>query len=77
MTEHRKVTCDSCEKDLTTTNNCMDYYLNLHVHSKTRVGAVATLMNLSPPIDSPKDFCGLGCLKRWIMENVRLPEEVK
>lgn len=77
MTSITTITCDSCNADLTYTSNCMDYRLVLANESKAREGNFATLMNLSPPIDRTMHYCGLGCLKRWVMKNVRLPEEVK
>jgi hypothetical protein len=77
MTENIKITCDSCENDITYTANCRGYILCLNVEAQTPSSGIVTLMHVSPPIESRKHFCGLGCLKRWVMKNVTLPEDIK
>lgn len=65
MTEHKKITCDACERDLTYTGNCVEYRLALNVESIPANSGFVTLMHLSPDIDGSKHFCGLRCLKKW------------
>ncbi len=65
MTEHSKFSCDGCEKDLTSTGNCTAYRLTLKVESIPANAGFVTLMHFSPPLDSNKHFCDLGCLGRW------------
>lgn len=71
MTQIKKITCGKCERDLTTTTNCEEYYLKLHNQAKTRVGTFTAPMGLKPTLDKTdyftKHFCGLACLKLWVM----------
>ena len=60
------ITCDSCEKDLTTTNHQIDYYFSLNEESKINVSGFATALHIAPPMGRNHHFCGLGCLKTWI-----------
>lgn len=66
--ETHKVTCDHCDKDLTSTGNCEDWRLvlaNERVHSWSPSGIV-TAMHVPPSLDRSHHFCGLGCLHAWI-----------
>jgi hypothetical protein len=67
VSELRKITCDHCGQDLTTTGNCVDYRIVLKSESIPSRGGVVTLMHLEPDIAEPKHFCGLECLKNWII----------
>ena len=77
MSENREILCDSCKKDLTYTNNCVDYRLVLSSQSKSpwftkdggTVGAV-TAMHIEPPIKGDKHFCSLVCLREWLWEEL-------
>lgn len=62
-----KITCDNCEKDLSTTNNCTDYRLVLRDESIPPKSGFVTLVARYPSLrDGQKDFCGIGCLRVWI-----------
>lgn len=73
MGEQVKITCDSCERDLTYTGNCEDYRLILSYESKLpwyyehgeTCGAV-TDMGILPPINRKHVFCDMGCLEKWM-----------
>ena len=74
MTEHKKITCDFCDRDLTTTGNCMDFRLALNVESIRPNAGFVTLMNLPPPMDRNKHFCGLNCLNGWSVRDVKIED---
>ena len=63
------IRCDHCGDDLTTTTNCVDYRLRLSVERIPSAGGVVTLMNIAPPMDDDKDFCGFACLRQWLENN--------
>lgn len=61
-----KVTCDGCDKDLTTRSNSVDYRLVLAAESKPGHGeGFYTAMMIYPPVDREYYFCGLQCLDHW------------
>lgn len=59
--------CDYCKKDLTETGNCIDYRLKLTSEKMNPKGDFLTLMNILPPINQDMYFCGVECLKSWIV----------
>jgi len=60
------ITCDSCEKDLTTTGNSIDYRLALkNERIPCRSGPVTCMMKY-PALENDVYFCGLNCLYEWI-----------
>lgn len=75
--EHRKVTCDQCEADLTYTSNCVAYKLHLAPKSIPVKGSVlgravfVTSMMDYPPIDNELDFCGVPCMLRYFKGDKR------
>lgn len=54
-----KIFCDSCELDITHSNDLVDYRLVLSNESKTPTTAV-------PWLNSIKHFCTPMCLKKWV-----------
>lgn len=61
-----KVTCDACERDLTTRTNIEDYRLVLASESKPGYGGGAyTAMGIYPAVNRTHHFCGLQCLDLW------------
>lgn len=71
--EDRKVICDNCGADLTFTSNTMDYSIRvINRQIPTHSGAV-TDMYIYPPLKHNLDFCGLGCMKKWMLNNEATP----
>lgn len=63
-----KRTCDNCGRDLTYSNNSVDYCLELKAINIPSRGGIVTDMNITPEmlgIDGIKNFCHLRCLKDW------------
>jgi hypothetical protein len=67
MTMNVQVSCDGCGKDLTTTSNAVDYRLALSSESIPFSGQVATTMMVYVPVHRTRHFCGVGCLKKWML----------
>lgn len=67
MVVQSKVTCDTCNADLTYTTNCMDWRLAL---VNQRVPCLPECMLTStvihPKIEEDAHFCGVTCLKTWL-----------
>ena len=66
--ETRKVECDHCKCDLTETKGVDDYSLRLVLRTIPNTGAIHIDVLVRPPIVRNMDFCGLGCLKKWLEE---------
>jgi len=62
-----KITCDNCEKDLSSTAGMPDFRLKLSSESLPNTSDITFAVYVSPDIDEDLYFCGLGCLKEWIM----------
>lgn len=65
MTETRRISCDGCEVDLSTTSGSGDFRLTLAAESVPIRGGIVNAIMVHPPIDGTKHFCGLSCLRRW------------
>lgn len=63
-----KFECDDCGKDLSTTHNCEDWRLSLHVESIPNPHPTATLMHIARPISRTYHFCGMTCLQKAVNE---------
>lgn len=64
-----KVTCDGCERDLTTTGNSEAYRLCLKSESIPSRGGVVTDMVAFPTgITRMKHFCDVQCLVKWLQK---------
>ena len=61
-----KVICDACWRNLTTTNNCVDYRLALIVQGLPHESGLVTNMAISPPLDEDYYFCDMPCLGQWM-----------
>ena len=72
-----EIKCDQCGRDLSATENCVDYRLALlNQEIPSRGGAVTSMMRY-PPLDQDAYFCGTRCLKAWVsaeLEKVEMPE---
>ena len=68
-----KVTCDGCGKDLTTTDNSVDYLLALMNQSLPTRGPVVTDLGIRPKIKRDCHFCGIRCLRKWLDEEHPVP----
>lgn len=74
MSHSTEVLCDGCGADLTTTGNSEDWRLALVSQAKMpwyiaegmRSGAVTDLA-IAQPIQGDKHFCGLRCLRSWLV----------
>ena len=65
-----EIRCDFCDKDLTTTDNCIAYRLaliNERIPSYSDSGVV-TSMALYPHLKHDCYFCRWGCLTKWIIK---------
>ena len=74
------ITCDGCNRDLTTTSNSVAYRLILKVENIPSRGGWVTAMMAYPPITEPMHFCNLSCLDKWHeewAEKRRLAQEQK
>lgn len=58
--------CDYCNADISESKGIPNYRLHLSCSAAPDYGGISLDVMMYPPIDSPKDFCGLGCLKKWI-----------
>lgn len=62
-----KITCDSCNRDLTFTSNSVDYCLHLaDKRIESYDGAVTDMMIFPSLKREGYHFCGVGCLKKWV-----------
>ena len=66
----KKLECDYCKGDLSTTGNCVDYRLQLSAQRIPSCGAYITDVMIYAPIHEDHHFCGFKCLKKW-MDNVK------
>lgn len=68
----RSIICDNCGKELVVDSSYPATFslelkaINTGINTSGYKYAVAVI----PPIKSTKHFCGLKCLKEWIMNNV-------
>lgn len=66
MSEIRKVICDWCKADLTTSSNSVDWSIRLINRRITCNEGFVTDMILYPWFKSDMDFCHSGCLAKWL-----------
>lgn len=64
MMEHRKIICDHCNCDLTTTSNSIGYSIRLINRRIPCEGGMVTDMMMYPSLKHDYDFCGLACLQK-------------
>lgn len=62
-----RIRCESCGRDLTTTNNCEDYRIALVSERIPSEEGPVTDMAISPLIETTKRFCSFYCLTNWIV----------
>ncbi len=60
-----EVTCDVCQRDLTTTTNCEGWRMLLTCEAIPPRGNTVTLMHVAPQLDRSYHFCGFKCFKEW------------
>lgn len=64
----QEITCDNCQRDLSKTSNCVDYRLRLSEEWISPNSGFVTSMMIYPSLkDGDCHFCGLGCLKAWVL----------
>lgn len=61
-----KITCDGCGQDITSTQYAYEFNLSLTATPRINDSGFSFDMGLNQSIDEQKDFCGLGCLKKWM-----------
>lgn len=67
MATSNQVICDGCGADITLSSRGQDEYaLRLVVRNRPCNSEWQTAAYITPPIETPKDFCGLDCLKTWM-----------
>lgn len=67
--KNTEVKCDGCGADITCTRNSIDYRLWLTNETKPicpDTNTVTALM-IYPPLKRDFHFCGVGCLKTWVL----------
>ena len=60
------ITCDACGADLTSAGPMPAYRLSLCCEQLTHKEAVIFLVHVIPPLDREHNFCGIGCLEKWL-----------
>ncbi len=65
-----KITCDKCGANLTWTDNCDDYLIVVESDRIPSRGPTVTLMHVTPQIKRKLHFCGLACMKPYVMEKL-------
>lgn len=66
MSEFRRITCDFCDKDLTTCGSMPTYALRL-INREVRTSSdVVFAVAVYPLLKNDLDFCSVRCLKDWI-----------
>lgn len=70
MPEFHKITCDQCERDITTTGNSVDYRIILASQPIPSRGGIVTDMMIYPQLDKKRFFCRTSCLKEWVEKHV-------
>lgn len=67
---HYKVTCDTCEKDLTETSNCEAYRIIVASEPIPSKEGFVTAMAAWPTFSRNMHFCGIVCLKEYVEKNL-------
>lgn len=71
MSQNSDVFCDFCNKEISKTKYASEYYINLSNIAKKNETGACFMMGWVPDFTGQKDFCGLECLKNWILEKVK------
>ena len=69
-----KVLCDNCHIDLTECGPREDYRLVLKSERIPVVTVYTVDCIVHAPIEEDLYFCGLGCLRNWVKNNVCVEE---
>ena len=64
--KNNQITCDSCNRDLTETSNCVGYRLALNVENITPTPGPVTMMGVQRPLKNDRHFCWVRCLTKWL-----------
>ncbi len=59
------IMCDSCNRDLTSCEQIMDFRLNVKCERIPMVSGIVIDVMIYPPIDRELNFCGIGCLNKY------------
>ena len=63
----KEILCSFCGHDLTISSNSIDYRILLKRENIPPCDGAVTDMAVYQEIEEDKHFCGLGCLKEWIV----------
>ena len=74
----RKTTilCDNCKSDLSQCGPVERYMIELRAIPIPFVGLAVVDVMMLPPIEEDLYFCGLGCLRNWVKNNVCVEEGI-
>lgn len=61
-----KMNCDNCKADISESKGIPNYRLHLSCSAAPDYGGISLDVLIYPPIDKRKDFCGFGCLQKWM-----------
>lgn len=67
--EQRKVICDSCGRDLTECKELQSYSLRLINRMIPMTSSICITVETYPILEENLDFCGLVCLKKWLIRD--------
>ncbi len=65
------VTCDTCQRDISSTNNVQEYRILLRDESMPHQGRHGTVTDMNPTewIGNDRHFCSGKCLREWVLKN--------
>lgn len=64
-----EITCDYCKKDISETDSMPAYRIVLQCEQIPHNTDFIYSAMVYPPIDHTMHFCGLGCLKKWLIND--------
>ncbi len=62
-----KIICDACRRYLSPTSDKAKYRLSLSSERVPQFGGVVTEDHEIPPLQHTHHFCGLPCLRTWMI----------
>ncbi|NGX57232.1 MAG: hypothetical protein K940chlam3_00118 [Chlamydiae bacterium] len=70
-----EIICDSCGKDLSESDNSIDWRIALTNERIPSCGGFVTDMYICPGLKKNCHFCGLGCMRKWFDETYPVEKE--
>lgn len=71
-----EINCDYCGTDLTYSRGVYDYALCLKNRRLVVEGSCVIDYFSYPPIEHDCDFCGIGCLEKWVKNKIQSKENI-